>query len=460
VDAPAKPRRRHRRLFWSVYLHGVLMLIAVVVALVGIARVLTKVLPFNAYAQEYAHSLSLRGPSAWDNADGLQAELEQERARTGVAMTVRRLDGTLLATNVEPPLLALHGDRQLAQLLHEAVLSGGSMHQGRPVHLSYALTDHGHPAAYLTVAVPVLLPVAERLSLVLVGVLGVMALVSIPLARLITRPMERLTATARALGEGDLSVRSGITRRDEVGELAAAFDEMAERLQRLVRGEKELLANVSHELRTPLARIGVALDLAAEGDPPKTQRYLQEIRTDVADLERLVNDVLTAARLDVAVGANGLPPLHRQPVAAGELIQHAIQHFRECHPERALELEVAPELPSVDADAGLMGRALDNVLENAWKYSDAGMPIAVKARAERGVVTIEVQDRGIGIDPQDLPRLFTPFFRTDRSRARGTGGVGLGLALTRRIVEAHGGQVAVESAPGSTTCVRFAIPAL
>jgi two-component system OmpR family sensor kinase len=235
---------------------------------------------------------------------------------------------------------------------------------------------------------------------------------------------------------------------------------MAERLQRLVRGEKELLANVSHELRTPLARIGVALDLAAEGDAQKTQKYLQEIRTDVADLERLISDVLTAARLDVAVGANGLPPLHRERIGASELVHRAIQHFRECHPERALELEVAPELPSVDADAGLMRRALDNVLENAWKYSDAGMPIAVKARAEKGIVTIEVQDRGIGIDPQDLPRLFTPFFRTDRSRARGTGGVGLGLALTRRIVEAHGGQVAVESAPGSNTCVRFAIPAL
>jgi two-component system OmpR family sensor kinase len=450
----------HRRLFWRVYLHGVLMLIAVVGSLGALAHFMAKVLPFNSYAQEYARTLSLRGASAWENAEALQGELEQERARTGVAMTVRALDGTLIATNVQPPLLALHGPQQLARLLHEAVLSGGSIREGRPLHLSYALMDHGHPAAYLTVAVPVLLPVAERLSVVLIGVLGVMALVSIPLARAITRPVERLTATARALGEGDLSVRSGIIRKDEVGELGAAFDEMAERLQRLVRGEKELLANVSHELRTPLARIGVALDLAAEGDAQKTQKYLQEIRTDVADLERLINDVLTAARLDVAVGANGLPPLHRERIGASELIHRAIQHFRECHPERALELEVAPELPSVDADAGLMRRALDNVLENAWKYSDAGMPIAVKARAEKGIVTIEVQDRGIGIDPQDLPRLFTPFFRTDRSRARGTGGVGLGLALTRRIVEAHGGQVAVESAPGSNTCVRFAIPAL
>ena len=354
MGVPSRPRRR---LFWRVYLHGVLMLIAVAGALGAIGHFVAKVLPFNTYAQEYARTLSLRGPSAWENPEALQAELEHERARNGVAMTVRGLNGALIASNVQPPLLALHGPEQLARLLHEAVLSGGSLREGRPLHLSYALMDHGHPAAYLTVAVPVLLPVAERLSIVLIGLLSVMALVSIPLARQITRPVERLTATARALGEGDLSVRSGIARKDEVGELASAFDEMAERLQRLVRGEKELLANVSHELRTPLARIGVALDLAAEGDAEKAKKYLQEIRTDVADLERLVSDVLTAARLEIAVGANGLPPLHRERIGARELVERAIQHFRECHPERALELEVAAELPSVDADPGLMRRA-------------------------------------------------------------------------------------------------------
>jgi signal transduction histidine kinase len=101
---------------------------------------------------------------------------------------------------------------------------------------------------------------------------------------------------------------------------------------------------------------------------------------------------------------------------------------------------------------------LDNLLDNAGKYSDAGQPIGLRARQRDGALEVEVRDRGIGVDPADLARLFTPFFRTDRSRARGTGGVGLGLALAKRVVEAHGGRIGAESAPDEGTCVRFSVP--
>ena len=106
----------------------------------------------------------------------------------------------------------------------------------------------------------------------------------------------------------------------------------------------------------------------------------------------------------------------------------------------------------------LLRRVLDNLLDNARKYSDADRPIAVAARARDGMVEVEVRDRGIGLDPGDLARLFTPFFRSDRSRARGTGGVGLGLALAKRVVEAHGGRISAESGPGEGMRVRFSVP--
>ena len=116
-------------------------------------------------------------------------------------------------------------------------------------------------------------------------------------------------------------------------------------------------------------------------------------------------------------------------------------------------------LPVVSADRALLRRVLDNLIDNARKYSDEGQLITVRARAAEDGLEVEVRDRGIGVEPADLPRLFTPFFRTDRSRARGSGGVGLGLTLARRIVEAHGGTIAFESQIGIGSTVRIRLPA-
>ncbi|HYQ80016.1 MAG TPA: HAMP domain-containing sensor histidine kinase, partial [Anaeromyxobacteraceae bacterium] len=294
----------------------------------------------------------------------------------------------------------------------------------------------------------------------LLAVLLALAVASVPLARAIARPLERLTAAARALGSGDLSARAGVDRGDEVGELGRAFDEMAERLERLLRQEKELLANVSHELRTPLSRIRVALDLAAEGDAEKARRFLAEIAQDLSEVERLVEDILTAARLDLAQGRPGAEvPLRRELLPGAEIVARAAERFRVDHPGRVLEVALEGSLPEVDADAALLRRALDNLLDNAAKYSEPSEPVTLSARAGDGALVVEVRDRGIGIDPADRDRLFTPFFRTDRSRARGSGGVGLGLALAKRVVEAHGGTIAVESALGKGTSVRVSVPA-
>jgi signal transduction histidine kinase len=224
-----------------------------------------------------------------------------------------------------------------------------------------------------------------------------------------------------------------------------------------VRAEKELLANVSHELRTPLARIRLALELGAEGDLPQARRHLAGMGADVAEIERLVDDVLTASRLELGATA-GSEPLHRSRVQASELVRVAAERFRAAHPDRELSVEIAGDLPQLDADPVLLRRALSNLLENAAKYSDAPAAIGLAASARDGRLSLEVRDRGIGIDPADLSRLFTPFFRTDRSRARGTGGTGLGLALAKRITEAHGGTIGVESSPGEGTSVTIALP--
>lgn len=282
------------------------------------------------------------------------------------------------------------------------------------------------------------------------------------LARSVTVPLARLSAATRAFGAGDRTARTGVVRRDELGQVATTFDEMADRVTQLLRAEKELLANVSHELRTPLARIRVALDLAAEGDADTLQESLADIAVDLAELERLIADVLTAARLDLddGPGSSGLPPLRRQPIAATELLAQAAGRFRAANPGRALEVEEADDLPTIDVDAVLVRRVIDNLLDNAHQYSpDPAAPIVLRASRGEGALTLVVEDRGVGIAADDLPRLFRPFYRADRSRTRATGGLGLGLALARRIVEAHGGSVALTSRLGEGTTVTVTLPA-
>jgi signal transduction histidine kinase len=299
--------------------------------------------------------------------------------------------------------------------------------------------------------------IAGPLLTVICG-LVILVLGALLTARWIVRPIERLSRTARSLGTGELAARSRLERSDEIGELGRRIDEMADRIEGLLVSEKELLANVAHELRTPLTRIGVALDLASEGDAEAARASLAEIAVDVSELEAIVDDILMAMRFEVA-GAAQLP-LRRAVTAPAEIARAAGDRLRGRHPARPLEVAVADALPPIDVDPRLFRRAIDNLLENAHKYSpdpDAAIELAVTGEAGR--VVFEIRDRGIGITAEDLPRVFAPFFRGERSRSREAGGVGLGLTLAKRLVAAHGGTIELASTPGAGTTARVAVPA-
>jgi signal transduction histidine kinase len=240
--------------------------------------------------------------------------------------------------------------------------------------------------------------------------------------------------------------------------VANAFDDMADRITALLHSQRELLANVSHELRTPLARIRVALDLAAEGDAEAARDALANISTDWGDLDRLVEDVLAAARLDLGASVPGGLPLRRDQVSVTDLAHAASQRCQVVYPSEQLLLELAPDVPFIEGDGALLRRVIDNLIDNARKYSEPGSPVTLRVRRDGTGVTLAVIDNGMGIEAADLPHIFTPFFRADRSRTRKTGGVGLGLTLVRRIVTAHGGTVDVESSVGRGTEVQVKLP--
>jgi signal transduction histidine kinase len=438
------------KLFWRVYLNGILLLVLVALAVAAVGAAFGRQ-PMGRHPERFAAYGAARVAELRGDPERLGRELARVRDTFGAEVTVYA-GGAPLASNVEPPLAPLEGDDALR------VKDGPFRVPGR--RWTFAAPAGGEPPAYVVVTGFFPGHSLLRGAAALAAVLLALALGSIPLARHVAAPLERLRRAVGAFGGGDLRARARLRARGEVGEVAAAFDDMADRIEALLRNERELLANVSHELRTPLARIRVAVELAAEGDPERARRYLSEIGADLSEIDALVADVLTAARLDLAADAAsgaGLP-LRRERVAAGDVVARAAERFRAAHPGRRLEVSAAAGLPALDADPVLLRRALDNLLDNARKYSDDDAPVTLAARAEDGELVVEVRDRGIGLAPEDLPRLFTPFFRSDRSRARGTGGVGLGLALARRIVEAHGGRIGAESAPGQGTVVRFSVP--
>lgn len=327
--------------------------------------------------------------------------------------------------------------------------------EGGPHRMLLRVQVHGGPGFMIARGVNADPPGLTGPVLVLIGGFTILVLGALITARWILRPIDRLTETAHALGSGNLSARSKLERSDEIGVLGNRIDEMADRIEALLVTEKELLANVAHELRTPLARIGVALDLAGEGDSEAARAALSEIAVDVTELEAIVDDILTAMRAEVA----GTLPLRRAAIEPSSIAEASTSRMRQHHPERPFTVAVADDLPAIDADPVLFRRALDNLLENAHKYSpDRTTPITLTVERDGDRVSFVVKDRGIGISGEDLPRVFTPFFRGDRSRSRETGGVGLGLTLARRIVEAHHGTIDVASEVGRGTTVRVRVP--
>ena len=436
----------------------------------------------------------------------LDRALTQLRETAGARMTLYRPDRTLLATNVEPAL-ALPVDPGAASLQPTPPLlvlplarpprgpHGPAFRMGPPPPVPMRPSEAGEPGpppgsppgpppvpfgpmlqppregppprpppppplqgwAVLDLRPP--MPPPWQLAAVAGLVLAALGLSSALLARSISRPLGTLSGAATRLGSGDLDARAGLARDDELGELGRAFDGMADRVVGLLRSEKALLAGVSHKLRTPLARIRVALELAEEGDVATARASLADITDDLGELERLVDELLTAARLELGQSAPGAPALRPATVEASALVATAAERFLAVHPGHRIDAAASDSAGRLTADPGLVARVLNNLLDNAAKYSapSAGwVRLAVEGSA--GEVTFTVEDHGAGIAPEDLPHVFTPFFRADRSRSRTTGGFGLGLSLARSIAEAHGGRLELASEPGKGTRATLVLP--
>lgn len=278
---------------------------------------------------------------------------------------------------------------------------------------------------------PGTLPVVLSISLLAAAV------VSLLLARYVSSPIARLQKASRSLAAGALDTRVGAptTRRgDEVGTLARDFDAMAERIQALVTAKETLLRDVSHEFRSPLARIRMALALAERRAGTDAGPDLKRIERESERLDHLVGQVMTLTRLRTTDSAP------KELVRLDTLVSEVLDDARfEC-PDAHLQYAPAREV-SLRGDADGLKSAIENVVRNALTYGDRTKPIEVRIDVEGKNATVRVLDRGPGVPPEELERIFEPFYRTDKSRDHRQDGQGIGLAITSRTAELHGGKV-------------------
>jgi two-component system sensor histidine kinase CpxA len=285
----------------------------------------------------------------------------------------------------------------------------------------------------------------------------VSGIVCFVLARYLTAPLGRLRRATESYAAGDLSMRVAPTlgaRRDEVAELAQAFDRMAEQLQALMSAQRQLLSDVSHELRSPLARLQVALGLARQRSDGRAAEELDRIEREAERLNQLIGQVLSLARLESGASAPA-----QESVDLAELLERvaADAAFEARAANRRVEI-AHTTAAHMTGDARLLQSALENIVRNAVRHTAEGTAVVLALDEEQARWVVTVRDHGPGVPVDMLARLFEPFVRVSEARERASGGYGLGLAIARKAIRAHGGEVFARNEPSGGLAVVVALP--
>jgi two-component system sensor histidine kinase BaeS len=271
----------------------------------------------------------------------------------------------------------------------------------------------------------------------------------------LVRPIERITATAQALRNGETGTRTGLHTDDEIGFLGQAFDAMADAIEADREMERRLTADVAHELRTPLQAIQATVEAMQDGVLPADEERLGIVRDETRRLSRLADGILELTRLE-----RGSVPFDIRRIDAAASVNAAVDSLEAL--VETCELTLSADVKRgvyVRADRDRLQQAVGNLLSNAARYTPAGGHVDVRLRREPEAAVIEVADTGVGIADEDLPQVFSRFWRADGARATATGGLGIGLAVTKEIVERFGGNISAgprhDGARGTVFAIRL-----
>jgi two-component system OmpR family sensor kinase len=382
----------------------------------------------------------------------------------------RWLGEDLLADCGEPQRLSRRLDRMRALTPYEVTaVCGNGVSFGPPVTLSPAVQallqagreaeaeeldvfvggDPTHYVVFKDRSVVALWLGIQWIVVLLVG----LALAAWPVARSLTRPLQRLQMQVARFGTGDLSARVSSRRGDEIGSLAQSFDAMADQIAAQVEAQRLLVAGISHELRTPLHRMTSALAMLSAPDGSPEGEIRAEVLRDVRELSALLDDVFLLARLESAP-ATWEHILRRGPSTVGALVEDATSALALLHPPPNVDVRVESGVDSrsMTYDPRLAPRALKNLIDNALEHG-RGSPVRVHVSTRGPNVTMVVTDEGPGIADERLDSVFRPFAPTAERRS----GIGLGLALARAIATAHGGSLVAERPALESTGARFVL---
>jgi len=283
------------------------------------------------------------------------------------------------------------------------------------------------------------------------AVLGA-ALVAMLMARPVARDARKICVAAMRVADGDLSARTGVVRSDELGEAAAMFDNMVERLDAIESERAVMLSSISHDLRTPLAALRASVEAIRDGVAPDPDAYLSGMERQIKALASLVDDLQLHSRI-----VSGTIETIRTRLDLTELADEAMETLRPLAETRCVSLLLeAEERVNVDADGSQLARVIRNLLENAIRHAPVDSVVLVQVAANSQSATLRVVDQGAGFPADFRDRAFEPFTRADPARDLTTGTAGLGLSIARGIVTAHGGTIGVADGPGGI--VEIALP--
>ncbi|MCU0520158.1 MAG: ATP-binding protein [Anaerolineae bacterium] len=268
------------------------------------------------------------------------------------------------------------------------------------------------------------------------------------LARTLMNPIRALTDATQAIARGELGRQVEVRNRDELGDLAAAFNQMSRDLDHTTQLRRQMMADIAHDLRTPLSVLMGYTEALTDGKLRGSPETFSVMHQEARHLDHLINDLRLLSLADA-----GELALNRVPTSPAVLLQQAEGAYRIEANSRgvALRVEVDGDLPQVSVDQDRMAQIFGNLLTNAIRHTPEGGSIILRARQGRGRVVFSVEDTGTGIAEADLPYVFERFYRGDPARQQNADESGLGLAIVKSLVEAHGGTVAIASAPGSGT---------
>jgi histidine kinase len=305
--------------------------------------------------------------------------------------------------------------------------------------------------------------VSEAVSLAAIAALVAAVLASFFISRQVVTPIQRMMKLSHRIAEGEYEERliipgsSHADQVDELDQLALSFNQMAEKLEKTENLRRQLIGDVTHELRTPLTAVKGYLEGLMDGVLTANPETYQQIHTEINRLQRLVNDLQELSQVE-----SGAFQLEFRAISPSIIMETIQRNFTNQFVDKnlQLEMEIEPDLPQIMVDKDRIIQVLTNLVGNALQYTPSGGRVVIKVRRENANLLFSVSDTGIGISAEQLPNIFNRFYRTDKSRARASGGSGIGLTIAKALVKAHQGRIWAESdGEGKGSTFSFTIPA-